>query len=382
MMQTQISIFSFIFLPTFFSIGNSYVTFTFGDSAYSHGEISGRDSTASALNQSLGINSANIPIHSISAPFISIPAVPPSTSTAMSSILNIVPNTEIGDESVMRKMIRARQNLPSQSSSETGKTNRPLTKMLTPTVPVNRNTISGNSSTQVTRRPRRPKVLTKMMTPTVPVTMDSNTSPSTQVTRTPKVLASASLPSNTTTEVCSPSLPRECMMYESVARTIADREECLAITHTVCQEVSEEVDNDICVVKYSNKKEHTTAKNYKLVFENNCTVRKELTCQSTPADGYIKKGDQYCKEVDKDTCYNIPMVKYMMEPVTVSYPVAVIECVKRPIILPQILCKNITKDHCVRLPDTKKDIIMLEYCGVSLGPPSCQVVETLLPQAV
>ena len=151
----------------------------------------------------------------------------------------------------------------------------------------------------------------------------------TQVTRTPKVLGSVSLLSNIT--VCSPSLPRECMVYESVARTITEREECLAITHTVCQEVTEEVDNDICVVKYSNKKEHTTAKNYKLVFEKNCTVRKELTCQSTPADGYIKKGDQYCKEVDKETCYNIPMVKYMMEPVTVSYPVAVTECVKRPI---------------------------------------------------
>ena len=207
--------------------------------------------------------------------------------------------------------------------------------------------------------------------------MNSNTSPSTQVTRTPKVLASASLPSNTTTEVCSPSLPRECMVYESVARTIEDREECLAITHTVCQEVTEEVDNDICVVKYSNKKEHTTAKNYELVFEKNCTVRKELTCQSTSADGYSLQGDQYCKEVHKETCYNIPMVRYMMEPVTVSYPVAVTECVKRPIILPQIICENITRDHCVRLPHTKKDIIMLKYCGVSLGLSSCQLVQAV-----
>merc|ERR1719206_728060 len=300
----------------------------------------------------------------------------------MSSSSPISPSTV--SNSVVKEMISPRLNLPLHESSSsslpssiTSKTSRPLTKMMTHAVPV---TMDSKTlpSTQVTRRP---KVLTKMMTPTVPVTMNSTNSPSTQVTRRPKVLASASLPSNTTTEVCSPSLPRECMVYESVARTITDREECLAITHTVCQEVSEEVDNDICVVKYSNKKEHTTAKNYELVFENNCTVRKELTCQSTPADGYDEKGGQYCKEVDKETCYNIPMVKYMMEPVTVSYPVAVTECVKRPIILPQIICENITKDHCVRLPQTKKDIIMLEYCGVSLGPPSCQVVETLLPQA-
>jgi len=172
------------------------------------------------------------------------------------------------------------------------------------------------------------------------------------------------------------------MVYEAVASSITDREECLAVTHTVCQVVNEEIDNDICVVRYVNKKEHTTAKNYKLVFEKNCTVIKEQICQSSPTDGYDKHGDKFCKEVDKETCYNIPMVKYMMEPVTVSYPLAVTECFKRTLTLPSITCEDITKDHCVRLPLNKKDKTMLEYCGVSLGLPSCQLVEAVLPQEV
>merc|ERR1719233_2288955 len=343
---------NFLFCFTYLSTSNSYVTFTFGDAGYSLGDNSDTDSRSQTLNQSSGVSLANIAIPSTSAPMSSIPTVSPSTSTAIYST-----------QTVMKKMFSARSNHPSLESSSstlpvTSKTGRPLTKMLTPTVPL--------------------KMISNTSSSTTLVTLSGNDN--TQVTRTPRVLACVSVPINTTVEVCSPSLPRECMVYESAANTITDREECLAITHTVCQAVTEEVDNDICVVRYVDKKEDTTAKNYKLVFEKECTVVKELICQSSPADGFDKQGDQYCKEGEKETCYNIPMVRYMIEPVTVSYPVAVTECVKRPITLPSITCENITKDHCVRLPHTKKDTVMLEHCGVSLGLPSCQVVEAVLPQ--
>ena len=101
---------------------------------------------------------------------------------------------------------------------------------------------------------------------------------------------------------------------------------CINISHTVCSETSEEVSNEICVTKYVNKKEDTPARNYEIVFETECIKQTALTCQSSAEDGYSRYGQQYCKEVEQKSCYNVPKVMQRMEQVTVSYPEPVIEC--------------------------------------------------------
>ena len=181
----------------------------------------------------------------------------------------------------------------------------------------------------------------------------------------------------TTAEVCTPSLQTTCIMEELAVKTVIDKEQCMNIMRTVCSEAEEEIKNEACVYTYQDKSEDTMATNYKVIFEKECKTQKVSVCQ--PSAGY---GHQYCKEVEQETCSNIPMVMPMNETVTVSYPEPVMECMQKPITIPSITCEDMTEERCIMVPVVMDDTIMVEKCEVSLGSPSCQMMEVTLPKQV
>ena len=86
--------------------------------------------------------------------------------------------------------------------------------------------------------------------------------------------------------------------------------------------------------------------------------------------------------MEQETCYNVPMVIPMEEAVTVSYPEPVMNCMEKPISIPRISCEDMTEEKCIMVPEIMDDTMMVEKCEVSLGSPSCQMMELILPKQV
>jgi len=190
------------------------------------------------------------------------------------------------------------------------------------------------------------------------------------------------IPEVTTVEVCTPSLQTTCMAMEMSVKSIMDKEECRSITRTVCAVMEQESETEICVYKYQDKTEEAMATNYEVTFEKECQNQMVSVCQPSVVAGYAKITNQYCKEVEQETCYNVPMVMPIQEMVMVSYPEPVMECMQKPITIPQVTCQDMREEKCFMVPEIMDDVMMVEKCEVSLGSPSCQVMEVSLPKQV
>merc|ERR1712106_471171 len=62
-----------------------------------------------------------------------------------------------------------------------------------------------------------------------------------------------------TAEVCTPALETVCNPVELTRKNVIDGEYCYVVTHTVCSESIEEIDNEVCTYSYQPKTEATTA---------------------------------------------------------------------------------------------------------------------------
>merc|ERR1711970_1520530 len=123
---------------------------------------------------------------------------------------------------------------------------------------------------------------------------------------------------------------------------------------------------EICVYNYQEKSEDTAATNYEIDFQKECKLQMRTVCQPSASAGYTKIEDQYCKQ----------------ETVTVKYPEPRMNCMEKPITIPQITCQDVNEEKCFIIPEIIDDIILVEKCEVSVGAPSCQVLELILPKQV
>ena len=91
-------------------------------------------------------------------------------------------------------------------------------------------------------------------------------------------------------------------------RRISDAEKFVNITHRVCSETPKETEHEICVCTYQSKPQETTS--YKVTIEQQCHTQ---------------------EEVQQDTCYNVPMVMPMEEPVPMSHPHPMRNCLQKTV---------------------------------------------------
>jgi len=183
-------------------------------------------------------------------------------------------------------------------------------------------------------------------------------------------------------EVCTPKFKTMCMTVDLPIKRIVDKEQCEDITRTVCSEMVETIDNEICVYSYSAVTEDTVATTVEVTFEKECMTQMVTVCQPTPGYGYHSYGHNYCKEVAQETCYNVPMVMRMDQPVTVTFPKPMEMCENRPIQLIKITCEDLSMEKCFTVPEVMDDVEMVEKCEVSLDAPQCSMVELALPKQV
>merc|ERR1711970_239615 len=104
------------------------------------------------------------------------------------------------------------------------------------------------------------------------------------------------------------------------------------------------------------------ATNYEVKFEKECQNQVVSVCQPSAASRYAKITNQYCTEVEQEICYNVPMVMPMQEMVMVSYPEPVMECMQKPITIPQVTCHDMTEEKCFMVPEIMVDVMMVQKC--------------------
>merc|ERR1711935_814539 len=179
----------------------------------------------------------------------------------------------------------------------------------------------------------------------------------------------------------------ECNNINLPIKLIEDIDFTYTVTRTVCTESIEEIPQEVCVYKYNQKTEDTTAKTVEVTFKKVTDVQMVTVCQPGPAGygghgGYGGYGHNYCKEVAQETAYNVPVVTPVDIDVTVAYPVPSKICVDKPISLPVVQCNVIEEDRTIKVPSVVDSEVTVAKCVAKLGAPDCQKVELTLPKQV
>merc|ERR1712158_45156 len=121
-------------------------------------------------------------------------------------------------------------------------------------------------------------------------------------------------------EVCTPALETKCSSEELEIKRVLDTEQCYTVTRTVCSVSTETIDNQVCTYSYKPRTETTTAKTAEVSFEKQCKTQMVTVCQPAQygyghAYGEHAYGENLCKEVAQETCYNVPVVEDDVEAV-------------------------------------------------------------------
>merc|ERR1712088_866316 len=170
-------------------------------------------------------------------------------------------------------------------------------------------------------------------------------------------------------EVCTPALKTKCTSEELEIKRVLDTEQCYIVTRTVCSVSTETI----------------AAKTAEVSFEKQCKKQMVTVCQPAQygyghAYGEHAYGENLCKEVAQETCYNVPVVTTVEPPVDVTFPEPVKACVNKPIVLPRISCEDLSEEKCITVPKVEDDVEAVDKCVTVLADPDCQAVELTLPK--
>lgn len=185
-----------------------------------------------------------------------------------------------------------------------------------------------------------------------------------------------------TSEVCTPALTTSCSTLELPVKRVVERRQCEEITRTVCAQAIEMVDNEVCTYTYKAKSKEAMATAVRVSFRKECMEQMATVCQPSPSLGFHGLGHAYCKEVAMETCYNLPVVTAVQEPVTLTYPEPMAMCENRPISLPRVTCANLVERKCFTVPEVTDGTERVEQCRVVPAPPACTPVQLSLPRQV
>merc|ERR1712243_73238 len=193
-------------------------------------------------------------------------------------------------------------------------------------------------------------------------------------------------------EVCTPALDTQCNSVDLAIKRVLDSEQCYTVTRTVCSESTETIDNEVCTYSYQDQTQATTAKTAEVTFEKQCSTQMVTVCQpaqygyghhgygkrdAEAADKDVEKrdagyGNNLCKEVAQETCYNVPIVTEVNPPVEVVFPTPVKTCVNKPLALPRISCENLSEEKCITVPKVEDDAECREMRNI----PGCPSMST------
>jgi len=175
-----------------------------------------------------------------------------------------------------------------------------------------------------------------------------------------------------TTKVCIPEFETKCTTVELVTNILVDKEICQDITNTVCSAGDKVIEKNLCQSNYEKKTEDAHVRTAKVIYTKECSNLRRTVCK--PVQGYQSHQQQYCKEDDQKSCYNVPSFTGIYEEISVAQPSPIETCSNKTITIPEITCEDIVENRCLTVPEVVEKTQKIERCEVVLGEPGCQEV--------
>lgn len=186
-------------------------------------------------------------------------------------------------------------------------------------------------------------------------------------------------------EVCVPAFTNHAEPVVLAVKNVVDNDYCYNQIRTVCEEITKDVEREICTFNYVRKAETQPATTTQVTSEFKTESMRVTSCK---ASGYAPTyGDttehQYCAEEYQTQQYSVPLVS---APLTITVDVAAPEpvqnCVTKSIKLTEVVCRDIEERKCFNVAKFEDGTNTIEQVEVILGEPNCKQVTLSLPTKV
>ena len=87
-----------------------------------------------------------------------------------------------------------------------------------------------------------------------------------------------------------------------------------------------------------------------------------------------------CKDVEQETCYNVPRLSPVSVPAQLSWPVTRDQCQDQPLSVTRIRCEQVVSEKCILVPEVEQVEEREEVCRTELGEPECRNETLELPR--
>merc|ERR1719397_2420042 len=181
------------------------------------------------------------------------------------------------------------------------------------------------------------------------------------------------------TGVCHSLISPTCTAHLNLtSKQVIAVEQCFPLTRTVCTVSRQPIEETVCRYSHLPRVQTTQAKTVKIVFTLECSNHKVTVCQasdyrqhalgrwchlqdfhcifgiSAPPPLLPGLSKLHCNPLMQRRCYHTPLLKTVEPLVKVSIPHLEKTCSKKTISLPQVKCQDISRRHCIQVPEVRE----------------------------
>jgi len=158
------------------------------------------------------------------------------------------------------------------------------------------------------------------------------------------------------TGVCHPLISPTCAAQLNLtSKQVIAVEQCFPLTRTVCTVSRQPIEETVCRYSYLPRVQTTQAKTVQIVFTLECSNHKVTVCQASDYRQHaLGLSKLHCNPLMQRRCYHTPLLKTVEPLVKVSIPHLEKTCSKKTISLPQVKCQDISRRHCIQVPEVRE----------------------------
>jgi len=185
-------------------------------------------------------------------------------------------------------------------------------------------------------------------------------------------------------EVCGPldGVTENCEDIEVNYMKLTTEEACYDVTRTVCEELTEEEEREICTYEFQHVSRQENARGVEVKFLQTKQSAEVEVCEKKQVyGGYAGKTyEKACSKADQVTKVSSPSTTSKDVPVHVSGPEVVKTCITKRMKVPRIECKDEKENKCTMTPKLVDSVEKIQVCRYDLAKEECRVSKQFLPQ--
>jgi len=156
--------------------------------------------------------------------------------------------------------------------------------------------------------------------------------------------------------VCHPLISSACdAQLNLTSKQVISVELCYNLTRTVCTVIRQPIEDTVCRYSYLPRLQTTHAKTVQIVFTLECSNHQVTVCHASDYRQHaLGLSKLHCQPLMQRRCFHTPVLKIVEPLVKVSMPHLEKTCAKRTISLPQVMCEDVSRRHCIQVPEVKE----------------------------